>query len=131
MNNTSMKPKISHKKMIEITRSAYLLGLFGGVITLAVSLSLLMKLFNIEVLQLSLFFQVSVFVHLLISILMLISVYLLRKEHHCFGGSVMLLCVSIIGLTIASGILIGPILGIIAGIMGLSEHEKLIKHHLE
>jgi len=79
-----MKTKITHKKMIELTRPAYLLGLWGGVITLAVSLSLLMKLFNIG--SLSLFFQVSVFVHLLISILMLISVYLLRKEHHCFGG---------------------------------------------
>ena len=108
------------EKVLDITRPAYTLGLLGGVITFLVSIYVLTRVF-----------QVTLLVHLLIGVLMLISVYLLRKEHHAFSGSVMLLCSSIIGLTIASGILIGPILGIIGGILGMAEHERLIRRNLD
>lgn len=125
------KPIISHKQIIEITRPAYLYGLWGGAITFAVSLFLLWGLLNsANILWNISFFGAAIFIQFCASMLMLLSVYFLRKEHHCFGGSVMLLCSSIVGLNLAAGLLIGPVLGIIGGILGLSEHEKLIKHHL-
>ena len=125
-------PLVSHKQMMGITRPAYLYGLWGGIITLLVSIFLLARLPKMEILFYEIsYFGVAIFVHALIGMLMLVSVYLLRKEHHTFGGSVMLLCSSIVGLTLSSGLLIGPILGIIGGILGMSEHEKLIKHHLD
>jgi len=125
---------VSHEKIIDITRPAYLFGLWGAIITLMVSTFILMNSFragNLFRQGTVSFFEFGVFIYLIISLLMLVSVFILRKEHHSFGGSVMLLCSSIIGLTIASGLLVGPILGIIGGILGMSEHEKLIKHHLE
>lgn len=127
-----LKKSESHKKMVEITRPAHIYGLWGGVITLVVSAFLLVSLINAGRFSYDFsFFGAAIFVHSLIGILMLVSVYLLRKEHHTFGGSVMLLCSSIIGLTLSSGLLIGPILGIIGGILGMSEHEKLIRYHLD
>jgi len=123
---------ISHKQILRITKPSYFLGLWGGVITSIVAVFLLVRLLIAGELFQGMISAVELvlFTHLSIGVLMLLSVYLLRKEHHCFGGSIMLLCVSIIGLTFASGLMIGPVLGMIAGIMGLSEHEKLIKHHL-
>jgi len=127
--------KTPHEQIIDITRPAYLFGLWGGVITLMVSVLMLIMLvtyrgtmFGQGVIT---FFEIVMLAHLLIGVLMLISVYLIRKEHHCFGGSVLLLCASIIGLAIASGLFIGPILGVTGGIMGMAEHEKLIRKHLD
>lgn len=125
---------VSHKEIINITKPAYLLGLFGGVITLAVSLFLLVGLYktgNFALFDLDSFSILNIIIisHIFISVLMLLSVYLLRREHHCLSGSIMLLCSSIIGLTIASGLMIGPVLGIVGGILGMTEHEKLIKRH--
>ncbi|HLC63248.1 MAG TPA: hypothetical protein VJJ21_02920 [Candidatus Nanoarchaeia archaeon] len=126
VNNSRLK----HRNILRLTRNSYLLGLIGGVITLLVSLYLLWRLSFAGALNLDLL-GASVFMHLLIGLLMILSVFLLRKEHHSFSGSVMLLCTSIIGLNFASGLLIGPLFGIIGGILGLSEHEKMIKKHLE
>lgn len=126
--------KSSHETFLETTRPAYLLGLLGSVITLAVSIYVFTRLLNTGNLFIDgfvSFFEVAISLHLLVGILMLTGVYLLRKEHHTFSGSIILLTASIVGLNLASGLIIGPLLGLIAGILGLSEHEKLIRQHLD
>jgi len=123
-----------HQKILELTRNSFYLGLAGGVITLIVSLYLLLQLTGAGALSgnwLTSIYGLGLFMNILIGVLMLLAVLLLRKEHHSFGGSVMLLCAGIVGLNFAAGLLIGPLLGIIAGILGLSEHEKMIRKHLE
>jgi len=126
--------KVKHNKILDITQNAYILGLAGGVITLAVSLYLLWQYVVSGLLVeegLTSVLGIAMFVHIFVGVLMILAVFLLRREHHSFSGSVMLLCASIIGLNFASGLLIGPVLGIIGGILGLSEHEKMIRQHLE
>ena len=128
------KKPSSHETFFRATRPAYLLGLLGSVITLAVSIYIFTRLLNAGNLFISgfiSFLEVALSLHLLAGILMLTGVYLLRKEHHTFSGSIILLTASIVGLNLASGLIIGPLFGLIAGILGLSEHEKLIRRHLD
>ena len=125
-------PLVTHQRIIEVTRPAYMLGIIGGAITLAISLFLLLELIqtnNFLSFGWVSFLGIAVLVHIAVSILMLVGSYLLRVEHHSLGGSIMLLCASILGLNFASGLVVGPILGIIGGVLGMAEHEKLIKHY--
>lgn len=120
--------KITHEKIEEIMRPSFTMAIFASVITLLISIFLFIQLIksgNIgaQVVQLGLF------IHGTITVLMLFSTFLLKQEHFCLAGSILMLCSSVIGVCFAVGIMIGPILGIIAGIMGMMEHEKLIKHH--
>lgn len=123
-----VKGKISHEKIKEIMRPSFTIAVFASVVTLLVSIFIfyeLIKAGNIDTDVVKL----GMFIHGTVTVLMLFSTFLLKQEHFCLAGSILLLCTSIIGVSFAVGIMIGPILGIIAGIMGMMEHEKLIKHH--
>ena len=121
--------KKSIKKIGEITKPSYILGLFSAVITLLISLYLYNK-FSITIFQEDSLISLSITIGFVTGILMLISSYLIKKEYYNLSGSIMLLSSSIIGLVFGAGILIGPVLGIIGGMLGMMEHEKLIKKHL-
>ena len=59
-------------------------------------------------------------------ICMVVASLLIKHEDHSLAGSVMVLVVSLFGLFLAMGALVGPMLGIVGGILGLKEHQKVM-----
>ncbi|MFC1768867.1 hypothetical protein ACFLZX_03820 [Nanoarchaeota archaeon] len=130
----SKRPLISHSELKEITLPSYVLGIIAGVIVILFAiLSLVGYVSGTYSPEIAKFgpaiLTFFLFVHFTIGVLMLISCYLIRKEHQTLSGTILLLVVSVIGFVLSAGLMIGPILGTIGGILGLTEHEKLIKHH--
>ena len=58
---------------------------------------------------------------------MIVSAFLIKHEDHSLSGSIMALITSTFGLLTAAGILLGPVLGIVGGVLGLKEHQRIIK----
>tara|TARA_Y100000310_G_C20674093_1_gene811920 strand:- start:1031 stop:1414 length:384 start_codon:yes stop_codon:yes gene_type:complete len=69
------------------------------------------------------------FTHYVIGILMIISAFLIKHKDHSLAGSTMILITSIMGILLGAGIFIGPILGLIGGILGHKEHQKAMHLH--
>jgi hypothetical protein len=106
---------------------------YSAAFTLAVTMFLFLKLFVIDAQAALATFTLQgfwIFISFLIAILTLAGAYLLRQEHHNLAGSIIILVVNVIGMAFVVGLFLGPLLGIISGMLGISEHEKLIKHHI-
>ncbi len=126
-------PIISHEELKDITLPSFVLSLLAGLIIILFGVFETIGYYNNptdpNVLKFgSGIFVFSIFIHFSVAVLTLLSSIMVRTEHHSLGGSILLLLVSVVGFVLGAGFFIGPILGIIGGILGLTEHEKLIKH---
>lgn len=61
-------------------------------------------------------------------IMIIIGSVLIKHEDHSLSGSIIVLIVSLVGVIIGMGLFIGPVCGIIGGVVGLREHQHLILH---
>ncbi len=60
---------------------------------------------------------------------MIAASFMIRHEENALAGSILILIISAIGMVFSIGLWIGPILGIISGMLGLKEHHQLMKTH--
>jgi ABC-type multidrug transport system permease subunit len=118
----------SHEEIKHITTPAFVLSLLAGALTLffAVWETKGVLLNNDVVFQY--FVAVLLVMHYTVAVLMFASAILLKREHHVLAASIMLLCASTAGLVLLAGFFIGPAMGILGGIAGVREYEKMIKH---
>lgn len=81
------------------------------------------------------FFDMYVFVvffliiNIVCAIIMIAASFMIRHEENALAGSILILIISAIGMVFSIGLWIGPILGIISGMLGLKEHHQLMKTH--
>ncbi|HIH43469.1 TPA: hypothetical protein HA246_07565 [Candidatus Woesearchaeota archaeon] len=81
------------------------------------------------------FFDMYMFVvffliaNIVCAIIMVAASFMIRHEENALAGSILILIISSIGMVLSIGLWIGPILGIISGMLGLKEHHQLMKSH--
>ena len=60
--------------------------------------------------------------------MIIVGSLLIKHEDHSLAGSIIVLIISLIGIMSGMGLFIGPVFGIIGGVVGLREHQHLILH---
>ena len=95
------------------------LGIIGGIITILIALIILIKLGNRGAMEI-----VFGIWGLVVGIVITVASILLRVENKFRLGSILLIVFSALGLITLQGLIIGPIIGLIAGI--LTQVRKMI-----
>lgn len=122
----------------KITIPGYGFGLASGIVTVITTALLYYLIFHATPLASFLkdtFFEMYVFTvffligNLVCAIIMIAASFMIRHEENALAGSILILIISAIGMVFSIGLWIGPILGIISGMLGLKEHHQLMKTH--
>lgn len=115
----------------EVTLPSFATGIIAGVVTLAAAVLSTLGFYS-GLAAKSIYPMWALLgilgAHYIVGVLMIVGVILVRYESHNLSGSMLMLVISSIGMVVSAGFWIGPILGIIAGILGLFEQQKLILH---
>jgi len=122
-------------KKEDITIPGFIVSLIAGVLTIflpmivnLVGLGFLSTLLGQMLREVVILMVTGVLVmHYLCGLVMIVSGFLIKHEDHSLAGSILILVVSTITLVSFGGLFIGPILGIVGGIMGLKEHQRLMR----
>ena len=118
-------------KKTKVTEAGYIFSLVSGIIILVVTIiaiSIISILTRYLGNLLGIFAYILLGMHLLSGILITIGSILIKKEDHSLAGSILVLVVSSVGILIGTGLYIGPAVGLVGGILGLKEHQRLILH---
>ncbi len=117
-----------------VTEAGYVISLIAGIIILSVAIFGTYIVKDIIANYGSIFTFLAYFLivsNYLAGIIIIVGSELIKHEDHSLAGSIMVLIVSLVGVLTGMGLFIGPIFGIIGGILGLREHQHLIMHKKE
>ena len=125
-------PLVRHEEFVRVITPSFILAIIGGILTIlaatvfgagAISPARAMSDPYVGI--------VITFTLGFLGVLMLVAAWFLRKENYCLAGSILALITGSIGFALGAAFWIGwigPLLAIVSGVIGIREHEELIRH---
>lgn len=117
-----------------ITEAGFVISLIAGIIILGVAV---VATFLTKGIISTYGAIISVFAYFLLisnyiaGLMVVVGSVLIKHEDHSLAGSIIVLIVSLVGVVSGMGLFLGPIFGIVGGVVGLREHQHLILHKKE
>jgi hypothetical protein len=117
-----------------ITEAGFVISLIAGIIILGVAsfgtylARGIIASYGAIISMLAYFLLISNFIG---GTMIIVGSILIKHEDHSLAGSIIVLIISLIGVMSGMGLCIGPVFGIIGGVVGLREHQHLILHKKE
>ncbi|MFC1705051.1 hypothetical protein ACFLZ6_01840 [Nanoarchaeota archaeon] len=114
-----------------ITEAGYVISLIAGIVILSVALFGTYLAKDIIATYGAIFSFLAYFLiasNYIAGVMVVVGSLLIKHEDHSLAGSIMVLIVSLVGILTGMGIFVGPVLGIVGGVVGLREHQHLILH---
>jgi hypothetical protein len=114
-----------------ITEAGFVISLVAGVIVLGVASFAvylargIIASYGAIISLLAYFLLISNFIA---GAMIIIGSLLIKHEDHSLAGSIIVLIISLIGILSGMGLFVGPMFGIVGGVVGLREHQHLILH---
>lgn len=117
-----------------ITEAGFVISLIAGIIILCVAA---FGTFLVRDIIASYGRIISIFAYFLLvsnfiaGAMIITGSVLIKHEDHSLSGSIIVLIMSLVGIVSGMGLFVGPVCGIIGGVVGLREHQHLILHKKE
>ncbi|MBW2980137.1 hypothetical protein KY360_01825 [Candidatus Woesearchaeota archaeon] len=118
-------------KKSNITEAGFVISLIAGIIILCFAVVGIFLTKNIEANYgaiISLFAYFLLVSNFIAGLMIIVGSVLIKHEDHSLAGSIIVLIISLVGIVSGMGLFIGPVCGIVGGVVGLREHQHLILH---
>ncbi len=129
---TERIPFVRHEEFVRAITPSFVLASTGGVLTILASIVIGAGAISPARPMADPYLGVVLtFAIAFLGVLMIISSLMLRKENYCLSGSILSLITGSMGIALGSAFYIawlGPLLALIGGVLGVREHEELIRH---
>ena len=118
-------------KKSRITEAGFVISLIAGIIILSVAVfgtyltRDIIATYGAIISILAYFLLISNYIA---GAMIIVGSVLIKHEDHSLAGSIIVLIVSLVGIVSGMGLFVGPVCGIVGGIVGLREHQHLILH---
>ncbi|UCH12404.1 MAG: hypothetical protein JSW18_00165 [Candidatus Omnitrophota bacterium] len=117
-----------------ITEAGFVISLIAGIIILGVAFAATFLARDIIATYgkiISIFAYFLLVSNYIAGVMIVVGSILIKHEDHSLSGSIIVLIMSLVGIVSGMGVFVGPICGIIGGVVGLREHQHLILHKKE